>query len=132
VYQCDAPVLGGPESRRWVSLIGSVEALRRWRDRERGEQARYSKAVYLNEPLDGREYGAYGRVRAWVEGLSAEGEVELLVDGELQNACAGPPYVLTSEAREDDGAIPAGKHTLTVRARDGYGWLVQDFEITIA
>jgi len=132
IYQCDAPVLGGPESRRWVSLIGSAEALRRWQDREQDEQARYSKAIYLNEPLEGKEYGAYGRVRVWVEGVAAEGDVELLVDDVQVNACAGPPYVLTSEAREDDGVIPAGKHTLTVRARDGDGWLQQDFEITIA
>ena len=90
------------------------------------------QAIYLNEPLDGREYGAYGRVRAWVEGVGTEGEVELLVDGEPVNVCAGPPYVLTSEGREDDGAIPAGRHTLTVRSRDGHGWLQQDFELTIA
>jgi len=132
IYQCDAPVLGGPESRRWVSLIGSVDALRRWRNREQDEQARYSKAIYLNEPLEGEEYRSCGRVRVWVEGLAAEGEVELLVDGEKLNVCAGPPYVLTSEEGEDDGAIPAGKHALTVRARDGDGWLQQDFEIVIA
>jgi hypothetical protein len=131
VYQCDAPVLGSPETRRFISLIGSLEALRGWRERERAAQPRYSKGIYITPPHEQGTYRPWGRLRVWTEGL-APGEVELLVDGKTVNRYQSPPYVLTSEQRSDDSAIPPGKHVLQVRARDGLGWLEQEFQVEFA
>ncbi len=128
--QGDAPVLGGPETRRYVSIAGSAAALRTWSERERAEQERYSKGIYLSAPHEGK-YSPWGRLRVWVEGFEPE-EVELYVDGELMSRYAGPPYTLTSEEHEDDGAIPSGRHQLKVRARSGRDWLEREFDVEFA
>ena len=130
VYQCDAPV-SKARTRRYVSIAGSVDALRRWRRREAREQARYSKGIYLSYPHADGKYQPYERLRLWVEGVGAD-TVEIWVDGRLVNSYDAPPYIPFSEALEDDHAIAAGTHTLRVRARDGKGWLERDFEVEYA
>ena len=55
--------------------------------------------------------------------------VELALDGKRVNRCDGPPYLLGTEESSSDTVIPPGKHTLTVRAQDGDGWLEQTFAI---
>ena len=130
IYQCDAPV-SKARTRRYVSIAGSVDALRRWRRRETREQSRYSKGIYLSPPHQEGRYQPYERLRVWVEGVGAE-TVEIWVDGRLVNSYAAPPYIPFSEALEDDHAIAPGAHTLRVRARDGEGWLEREFEVEYA
>ena len=131
IYQCDAPVLGGPETRRYVSIAGSVAALQRWSEGERREQERYSKGIYLNDTHEGGKYHRWGRLRVWVEGFEP-GEVELYMDGVLVNRYAGPPYILTSEEHDDDDTIASGRHQLKVRARSGDDWLEREFTVEFA
>ena len=57
-------------------------------------------------------------------------DVEAEVDGKLVGRFAGPPYLMGTEAYESDKLLTAGQHTLKVRARDGEGWLEQEFTIT--
>ncbi len=130
IYQCDAPV-SKSRTRRYVSIAGSVDALRRWRRREAGEQPRYSKGIYLSPPHKEGKYQPYERLRVWVEGVGAD-TVEIWVDGRRVNNYEAPPYIPFSEALEDDHAIGAGTHTLKVRARDGGGWIERDFQVQYA
>ena len=60
------------------------------------------------------------------------GEVELYLDDRLVNHFEGPPYLLGSQDRSGDTAIPKGEHMLRVRAKDGAGWLERSFKITSA
>ena len=128
VYQCDAPLLQSPETRRYISLIGYPEALARWQSRERAGQSRYSKGIYITPPHEVGEYRPWGRLRVWVEGLEP-GELEMWLDGRRVNHYQSPPYVLTSEDRSADEAISAGAHRLKIRARDGAGWLEREFDV---
>ena len=130
IYQCDAPV-SRSHTRRYISLAGSLEALRRWQERELQEQSRYSKGIYLSAPHRKGTYQPYERLRVWVEGVDGKA-VELWVDDSRINSYEKPPYILGSEALEDDHLIPAGAHSLRVRARDGEGWLEQEFPISVA
>lgn len=128
IYQCDAPVLGSPQTRRHVSLLGYPQAIERWRERERAERPRYSKGIYITPPHEVGEYRPWGRMRVWVEGTEP-GELELWLDGRRINHYQRPPYTLTSEDRADDDAVPPGAHRLKVRARDGSGWLEREFSV---
>ena len=130
IYQCDAPV-NRADTRRYISLAGSYEALKRWKDRETKEQSRYSKGIYLSEPHNKRAYQPFERLRVWVEGVDGLA-VELWVDDRRINSYEGPPYILGSEAPDDDHLIPAGEHVLLVRAQDGEAWLEQEFAIRVA
>ncbi|MBM3802204.1 MAG: hypothetical protein FJW26_07810 [Acidimicrobiia bacterium] len=128
IYQADYAVLNSPQSRRYVSIAGSPEALKQWRQRERLEQSRYSKGIYINPPQVDGQYQRYARLRAWIEGFQPE-KVEMWVDGQLMNRYDAPPYVLTSEDRSDDETIKPGKHLLRIRAKEGSEWLEQEFQV---
>jgi hypothetical protein len=123
--------LGSPETRRHIAIAGAVDSLRRWRERERREQTRYSKGIYLNQPEQGPKYHAWERIRPWVEGF-APGKVELWLDGKLLNRYDAPPYVLTSEERSDDKTIAVGAHLLKIRAFDGRAWMEREFPFEYA
>ena len=60
------------------------------------------------------------------------GEVEIYLDGQRINHFDGPPYLVGSQGNDGDTAMPRGKHRLTIRARDGDGWLEQIFHIVSA
>ena len=130
IYQCDAPV-SRSHTRRYISLAGSFEALKRWRDREAEEQSRYSKGIYLSAAHSKETYQPFERLRVWVEGVDGD-TVEIWVDDRQINSYDKPPYILGSEAPEDAHLIPAGEHSLMVRAQDGDGWLEQEFSIKMA
>ena len=131
VYQCDAPVLGSPQTRRHISLLGYPNALLRWQRQERAEQKHYSKGIYITPPHEMGKYKSWGRLRVWVEGFEA-GELEMLVDGHRVNHYSAPPYTLGSEDRAADERIAPGIHRLRTRARDGGAWLERDFRVEFA
>lgn len=129
VYQADGRILGRPEDRRCMRRIAGSEGVRRFWEEDRRMRLHCSKGIYLSKPHDPEgAYQSHERVRVWLEGIEM-GEVEFLLDGNLVNRCAGPPYLLGSEDRESDIVLPRGEHRLTVRARDGDGWLEQAFAI---
>ena len=132
IYQSDFPVLKSPETRRYVSLAGSPDALKAWRLRERAEQSRYSKGIYINQTMwDDNQYHCFERLRVWVEGFEP-GLVELLVDGRLINRYHSPPYILASEELSDNDTIPPGRHLLKARAKAGQAWLEREFRVQFA
>jgi hypothetical protein len=108
-----------------------VDALKRWRKTETVQQSRYSKGIYITPPTRDGKYQPWGRLRIWVEGFEPD-LVKIWIDGKLVNTYRVPPYVLTSEGRSDDNAIPSGRHLLKVRAEQGEEWLEQVFEVTFA
>jgi len=55
--------------------------------------------------------------------------METYIDGKLVNKMSEPPYILGYDGYESDNVIPAGDHTLTIRVRDGNGWLEQKFTV---
>lgn len=128
VYQADARLLGRPEDRRVMRLLGSSAAVRRYWERESAANASYTKGIYLTPYHQEPGYHGWERLRLWTEGIE-QGAVEVLLDGKLVQTCPGPPYLLGSEDYSSDGVIPGGRHTLLVRAKDGDGWLEQGFEI---
>ncbi len=56
--------------------------------------------------------------------------MEILLDGNPVTKCDGPPYLVGTEEYDSDKAIPPGEHKLTVRVKDGDGWLEQNFIIS--
>ena len=128
IYQCDSPVLSSPETRRYVSIISSVNSLRRWREIESSKQSEYSKGIYTNSPHRDGKYHPWERLRLWIEGIEPE-RVELFIDGQIVNTCQSPPYILASEDRSDDHAIKSGKHILKVRAKHKEGCLEHEFSV---
>lgn len=131
IYQSDGPALEGPEQRRYLSLAASADSLRQWMVRETGEQNRYSKEIYLNQPAHGPQFHSWERLRIWTEGFQPA-KVELWLDGRLVNSHDREPYVLTTEDRASDGAIAFGGHVLKVRALDGAGWIEREFKFEYA
>ena len=131
IYQADYAVNNSPKSRRYISIAGSPAAVSRWQRREKDEQSRYSKGVYITPAQVEDKYHPYNRLRVWVEGIEPSA-VEILIDDKRINRYEAPPYVLTSEERSDDHAIKAGKHLLKVRARDGNVWLERTFQVEFA
>jgi hypothetical protein len=129
VYQADARVLGTPAERRYMRALSSSGELAAWWENETRMQPRRSKSIYIPraEAPNGL-WHSYERLRPWVEGVEL-GAMELYLDGQLVNKCDGPPYMLGTEDYASDGVIPAGKHQLRVRVKDGDGWLEQEFQI---
>ncbi len=129
IYQADGRLFGRPEDRRTMRMLASSEAVRRFWEEDAAMRPRCSKGIYLNRPSEPvPEYNSWERVRFWVEGVPL-GEVETYLDGQLVSTLPGPPYLLGTEEYASDGVIPKGEHTLRVRARDGDGWLEQEFKI---
>lgn len=128
VYQADARVLGWPEDRRTIALLGSSEAVERWWQAEQAARPRRSKSITITAPHHLDTYKAYERVRIWTEGIEM-GELEVYLDDNLVSRFDGPPYLVGTEEYASDTVIPAGEHVLRVRARDGDGWLEQTFQI---
>jgi hypothetical protein len=129
VYQADARVLGAPDDRRCMRLLGSRSAVRRWWEEEARLRPARSKGIYLTFPSSPDPfYHGWQRLRVWLEGVRM-GEVEMYLDGRLVCQYDGPPYVLGREEYESEGVIPPGEHELRVRAQDGDGWLEQRFMI---
>lgn len=131
VYQADARVLGTPDDRRTMCLLGSSAAVKRWWQEDVRLRPQRSKGIYPvppSYPAEGEGYHEWERLRVWLEGIPW-GEVELYLDGKLINRYTKPPYILGSEERDSDRIISPGKHELLIRARDGDGWLEQRFTI---
>lgn len=128
VYQGDEMVIGSPGQRRCLRLARSAAAVARfWAEDARLRPTR-SKGIFISQPIHHPGYHSWERLHVWLEGMPM-GEVELSLDGRLINRFAGPPYLLGSQDRSGDTALPAGEHTLRVRARDGAGWLERSFAI---
>ena len=130
VYQAAGRVLGRPEDRRTMRLLASGDAVRRrWDEDARLRPAR-SKGIYLSRSSGtDTKYQHYERLRIWTEGLPL-GPMEVLLDGNLVNKCDGPPYLVGTEDNDSDKVIPSGEHKLTIRVKDGEGWLEQNFTIS--
>ncbi len=129
IYQADSPVVHHPLDRRYVRIAGSTEALNQWWREDAERRPRCSKGIYITRPIRDGIYHPYERLRVWLEGLPMR-EVELHLDGKLISRFDRPPYLLGTEESESDGVIPPGEHKLLVRARDGDGWLEQEFTVT--
>ena len=131
IYQGDAMVLGSPGQRRCLRTLRSTESVRRfWAEDARLRPAR-SKGIFISGASQLPGYHSWERLHVWVEGLPM-GELEITLDGTLINHFTGPPYLLGSQDRGGDTALPKGEHTLRVRARDGEGWLERTFQIVSA
>jgi hypothetical protein len=128
IYQADARILDVPADRRTMRMLGSSQAVRKWWESEEAARPHRSKGIYLQPAHEGPAYHPWQRLRLWVEGVPM-GPMELLLDGELVTECDGPPYLLGTEEYESDPVIPPGDHALTVRVRDGKGWLEQSFGV---
>ncbi|MEA3364789.1 MAG: hypothetical protein U9Q79_04030 [Candidatus Hydrogenedentes bacterium] len=128
VYQADSRVIGNPYYRRTMRLLASGADVARWWEEDARLRPRRSKGIYITGPLRIEGYAGWHRIRAWLDGIPL-GPVEFYLDGKLINRCDGPPYLLGDETYETDNVIPAGKHTLRVRAQDGEGWLEEKFQI---
>jgi len=128
VYQADSRVLGWPEDRRVMALLGSSEAVRRWWQDEEAARPGRSKIITITPPNHLDTYSVWERLRIWTEGIEP-GALEVYIDDELVSSFDAPPYLLGTEELDSDRAIPTGEHTLRIRARDGEGWLEQSFAI---
>lgn len=128
VYQADSRVLGFPDDRRCVRMLGSNRAVEQWWQREETLRSRYSKGIYITPYSEHPGYHGWERLRVWVEGIKP-GTVEMYLDGKLVCTQHEPPYLLGTEEYDSDGVIPGGTHTLLIRARDGDGWLERTFTI---
>ena len=129
IYQADARLGVYSDDPRYMRLLASSEAVRRWWQRDADLRPGRSKGIYIT-PCHYRnnQYRRWERLSVWLEGIEM-GEVELRLDGKLINRHIGPPYVLGSEEHASDGLITPGAHELRIRARDGDGWLEQTFSI---
>jgi hypothetical protein len=128
VYQADSRVLGTPSDRRAIRMLGSSEAIDAfWEEDARLRTAR-SKGIYITNNMQVEGWSGWQRLRVWTEGIPL-GTMEFYLDGEIVDTKSGPPYLLGSEDHATDGIIPAGKHTLKIRAQDGAGWLEQTFSL---
>lgn len=132
IYQADGRVCthNRPEDRRTVRMVSSREAVRRfWQEQERLRPHR-SKGIYLQPSEDGDTgYHEWERARIWLEGIEM-GEVEVYLDGKLVSRFSQPPYLVGTEEYDSDNVIPPSEHTLLIRARDGDGWLEEEFAVT--
>jgi len=128
VYQADGRILGRPEDRRCMRLLGSRSAITRWWKLDAGMRPHCSKGIYITRPSYPEGYNAWERLRVWLEGIKMS-ELEMYLDGKLISRYNGPPYVLGTEEHESDRIIPPGEHSLLIRAKDGEGWLEQSFTI---
>jgi len=131
VYQGDAMVLGSPVQRRCMRMLRSSQAVRHFWAEEARLRPACSKGIHISHASQHPGYHSWERLHVWLEGLPM-GAVELHLDDHLVNRFDGPPYILGSQDLSGDGALPAGEHTLRVRARDGAGWLERTFRILSA
>lgn len=76
-------------------------------------------------------YHKWERIRIWTEGISM-GELETYIDGKFIGKMKEQPYLVGTDGFESNDVVPAGNHTLLVRAKDGDGWLEQKFSIKAA
>ncbi len=130
IYQSDQCVLGSPLDRRCARLLASSEDVRRWWEAEARERPQRSKGIYITRPSrPNRGWRPRERVRVWLEGIEM-GEVEIYLNEKRVNHYHAPPYLLASEERSADRAIPANREAeLRIRAKDGGTWLEQRFTI---
>ena len=130
IYQSDQCVLGRPVDRRCARLLASSQDVRRWWDQDAKLRPHHSKGIYITHPSrPNRGWRPRERVRVWLEGVEM-GEVEMYLDGKLVNRYDGPPYLLGTEERTSDNLIGANREfELLIRARDGDGWLEQQFTL---
>ena len=128
VYQADARVLGTPEDRRCVRMLGSSQAVRQWWAEDARTRPQRSKGIYVTRAHEQPGYHGWERIRVWLEGIPM-GKVRMLIDGKLTTEQDGPPYLLGAEDYESDRVIPPGDHVLLIQAEDGDGWLEQTFAI---
>lgn len=129
IYQADARVCthNRPEDRRAVRMVSSSEAVRRYWQEQEHLRTRHSKGIYLQPSEDGDySYHPWERARIWLEGIKTS-EVEVYLDGKLVSRFSQPPYLVGTEEYDSDSVIPPGEHTLLLRARDGDGWLEEEF-----
>jgi len=131
VYQADSPIINSPARRRYMRMLRSSVAVKRFWDEDARMRPRCSKGIYITRPLQRPGYHSWERVHVWLEGVDM-GEVEVYLDGRLINRFDGPPYLVGDQGPAGDGVLPPGKHELKIRARDGNGWLVRVFHIRSA
>lgn len=128
IYQADSRVLGKPVDRRTMRQLGSREAVDAfWEEDARLRPVR-SKGIYITRNMQIEGWHGWQRLRVWIEGIPF-GVMEFYLDGKLIDKKSGPPYLLGTEDHSSDSIIPAGKHTLKIRAQDGDGWLEQSFPL---
>jgi hypothetical protein len=128
VYQADGRVLGRPEDRRAMMLLGSTAAIDAWWKEDDAKRPLRSKAIYITPPHEFGKYHGYERIRIWVDGVPM-GALEAYIDDTLVTKVDGPPYLVGTEEYESDGVVPKGEHVLRVRVKDGDGWLEERFVI---
>lgn len=130
VYQADGRILSSrPGYRRCMQLLGSTRAVDAWWADDERQRSGRSKGIYLNySETGGWNFHNYERGRVWLEGVPL-GEVEMLLDGKPLAHYASPPYVVGSEEYDSDQVLSSGPHELTVRARDGQGWIERTFAV---
>ncbi|NOY79772.1 MAG: hypothetical protein GXP31_02080, partial [Kiritimatiellaeota bacterium] len=128
IYQGDALIARNPETRRYVRMFRSRDAVRRFWEEHRRQSSTRSKGIYITSPIQLPGYHGWERLHVWVEGVPM-GELEIYLDGTLVNRYTGPPYLLGSQGAEGDAVLPRGEHELRVRVKDGDGWLVRTFRI---
>jgi len=131
VYQADSPIINSPARRRYMRMLRSSVAVKRFWDEDARMRPRCSKGIYITRPLQRPGYHSWERVHVWLEGVDM-GEVEVYLDGRLINRFDGPPYLVGDQGPAGDGVLPPGKHELKIRVRDGNGWLVRVFHIRSA
>jgi hypothetical protein len=134
IYQADSRVCiqsGAyvPADRRTVRMVRSSQAVSRYWKQQQQLRPRCSKGIFLQPSEDGDySYHEWERARIWLEGIEM-GEVEVYLDGKLVSRFSRPPYLVGTEDDESDNVISPGEHTLLVRARDGQGWLEEEFTV---
>jgi hypothetical protein len=131
VYQADARVLGPPQDRRTMRMLGSSSAINAYWEEDARLRPVRSKGIYITRNMQVQGWYGWQRLRVWTEGV-APGPMEFYIDDKLVDTKPGPPYLLGTENRSSDGILPKGDHKLRIRAQDGDGWLEQTFAIKVA
>ncbi len=131
IYQADSPIINSPSKRRYVRMARSTDAVKRFWERDARLRPRQSKGIFISPFNQLPGYHRWERLLVWLEGIPM-GEVEIYLDGKRINHFDGPPYMVGSQGMDGDTAMPAGKHQLKIRARDGDVWLEQVFHIVSA
>ena len=130
MYQADNRLLNTRiTDRRTFRFLKSTSAVKDFWRRDAEQRPRASKGIYLSyAELGDRKYHSYERARAWLEGIPLS-DVEMLLDGKPYAKYSSPPYILGTEEYDSDRAMGDGPHQLQIRAKDGDGWLEQEFAI---